>query len=68
MVPVVRSGSVAHAGAVPTITVGSKVMRGYLESLLEGELDQAGYPRPEEPEKADAADAAETQEAAKADQ
>ncbi|BAU46716.1 glutaredoxin [Sulfurifustis variabilis] len=54
--------------AVPTITVGSKVMRGYLESLLEGELDQAGYPRPEEPEKADAADAAETQEAAKADQ
>lgn len=30
--------------AVPTIMVGSKVMRGYLESLLEGELDQAGYP------------------------
>ncbi len=29
--------------AVPTIMVGSKVMRGYLESLLEGELDQAGY-------------------------
>lgn len=37
--------------AVPTITVGTKVMRGYLESLLEGELDQAGYPRPGEPEK-----------------
>lgn len=32
--------------AVPTITVGTKVMRGYLESLLEGELDQAGYVRP----------------------
>lgn len=31
--------------AVPTITVGGKVMRGYLESLLEGELDQAGYPK-----------------------
>lgn len=31
--------------AVPTILVGSKVMKGYLESLLEGELDQAGYPK-----------------------
>lgn len=30
---------------VPTITVGSKIMKGYLESLLEGELDQAGYPK-----------------------
>ena len=30
--------------AVPTITVGSKVMKGYLESLLEGELIEAGYP------------------------
>lgn len=48
--------------AVPTITVGTKVMRGYLESLLEGELDQAGYVRPEETETPD------TQEAAKADQ
>lgn len=39
--------------SVPTITVGPKVMQGYLESLLEGELDQAGYPKPqyEEPEK-----------------
>lgn len=35
--------------AVPTIMVGSKVMRGYLESLLEGELDQAGYARPGAP-------------------
>jgi glutaredoxin len=30
---------------VPTITVGSKVMRGYLQSLLAGELDAAGYPK-----------------------
>jgi glutaredoxin len=34
-----KSGSVS----VPTITVGEKVMKGYLESLLEGELDAAGY-------------------------
>lgn len=33
--------------AVPTITVGDKVMRGYLESLLEGELEQAGYAKAE---------------------
>jgi len=33
--------------AVPTITVGSKVMRGYVDSLLDGELDQAGYPKVE---------------------
>lgn len=32
--------------SVPTIMIGTKVMRGYLESLLEGELDQAGYPKP----------------------
>jgi glutaredoxin len=32
--------------SVPTITVGSKVMQGYVESLLAGELDQAGYPKP----------------------
>jgi hypothetical protein len=42
---------------VPTVLVGSKVMNGYMESLLEGELDQAGYPRigggkPGEPEAA----------------
>ncbi len=30
--------------SVPTIIVGTKVMNGYLESLLAGELDQAGYP------------------------
>jgi glutaredoxin len=33
--------------SVPTITVGSKVMQGYVESQLAGELDQAGYPKPE---------------------
>jgi glutaredoxin len=31
--------------SVPTITIGEKVMRGYMESLLEGELDNAGYPK-----------------------
>jgi glutaredoxin len=31
--------------AVPTIMIGTKIMKGYLESLLEGELDQAGYPK-----------------------
>ena len=36
-----KSGSLS----VPTIIVGSKVMKGYLESLLEGELDSAGYPK-----------------------
>jgi glutaredoxin len=30
---------------VPTIMVGSKVMKGYMESLLSGELDAAGYPK-----------------------
>jgi glutaredoxin len=30
---------------IPTITVGSKVMKGYMESLLEGELNAAGYPK-----------------------
>ncbi|MHB8535038.1 MAG: glutaredoxin domain-containing protein [Sulfuricaulis sp.] len=31
--------------SVPTITIGSKVMKGYVESVLEGELDDAGYPK-----------------------
>ncbi len=31
--------------SVPTITIGSKVMQGYIESLLAGELDDAGYPK-----------------------
>lgn len=37
---------------VPTILVGEKVMKGYLESLLEGELDAAGYAKLEAPEPA----------------
>jgi glutaredoxin len=35
----------AGALAVPTITVGDKIMKGYLRSLLEGELDDVGYPK-----------------------
>ncbi|HWR88542.1 MAG TPA: glutaredoxin family protein [Acidiferrobacterales bacterium] len=48
--------------SVPTITVGSKVMQGYVESLLAGELDQAGYPKPEaKPEAAETPEAAPAQ-------
>jgi glutaredoxin len=39
--------------SVPTITVGEKVMRGYMESLLEGELDAAGFPKAEPEAKAE---------------
>ena len=35
--------------SVPTLTVGSKVMDGYVQSLLAGELDQAGYPKEGKP-------------------
>jgi glutaredoxin len=42
---IAKTGSLS----VPTILVGEKVMKGYLESLLEGELDQAGYPKTESP-------------------
>lgn len=45
-----KSGSLT----VPTILVGTKLMKGYLESLLEGELDQAGYTKIE-PSGSDAA-------------
>ncbi len=38
--------------SVPAITIGDKVMKGYLESILEGELDDAGYPKIETPESA----------------
>ena len=31
--------------SAPTITIGEKVMKGYVESILEGELDSAGYPK-----------------------
>ena len=48
--------------SVPTITVGSKVMQGYVESLVAGELDLAGYPKPEAgPDSAEATEAAPTQ-------
>ena len=45
----VQQQLIAKSGglAVPTIIVGEKVMRGYLESLVEGELNAAGYPKPE---------------------
>ena len=35
--------------SAPTIVIGEKVMKGYVESLLEGELDEVGYPRTEAP-------------------
>jgi glutaredoxin len=48
--------------SVPTITVGAKVMQGFSESLLAGELDQAGYPKPEaSPESAEAPETAPAQ-------
>lgn len=37
---------------VPTITIGDKVMKGYMQSLLEGELDDVGYPKMPSPEAA----------------
>lgn len=42
----------AKAGdlSVPTITVGSRVMKGFLESILETELEQGGYPKAAESE------------------
>jgi glutaredoxin len=39
----------AGALTVPVLLVGEKVMKGYLESILEGELDQAGYPKTPDP-------------------
>lgn len=49
--------------AVPTITVGTKVMKGYLGSLLDGELDAAGYPKPQPAEgDGDAAEGQATQQ------
>ena len=48
--------------SVPTILIGSKVMLGYVESILSGELDQAGYPKPEtSPASAEAPEAAAAQ-------
>jgi glutaredoxin len=37
-----RSGALS----VPTIIVGEKVMKGYVDSLLDGELDAAGFEKP----------------------
>ncbi|MGE5242070.1 MAG: glutaredoxin domain-containing protein [Bacteroidota bacterium] len=36
--------------SAPTITIGTKVMKGYVESLLAGELDDVGYPKAPSPE------------------
>lgn len=36
--------------SAPTIMIGEKVMKGYVESILEGELDEVGYPKIEAPE------------------
>lgn len=47
--------------SVPTLTVGSKVMQGYVESLLSGELDQAGYPQVEETPEPEAPESAPAQ-------
>ena len=33
--------------SAPTIMIGDKVMKGYVESVLEGQLDDAGYPKVE---------------------
>lgn len=50
--------SKAGSLSVPTILVGNKVLNGYLESLLEGELKAAGYlgGEPAESESASAGD------------
>jgi len=55
----VQQQLIAKSGglAVPTISVGEKVMRGYLESLVEGELNAAGYPKAEAEPAAAAAEA-----------
>ena len=47
--------------SVPTLTVGGKVMQGYVESLLAGELDQAGYPKTEASPAVEAPEAAPAQ-------
>ena len=47
--------------SVPTITVGAKIMQGDVESLLTGELDQAGYPQAEETPESEAPEGAPAQ-------
>ena len=53
---------------VPTIMVGEKVMKGYMQSLLAGELDAAGYPKIETAQSTTAAEAAEPPESAEEQQ
>lgn len=48
--------------SVPTILIGSKVMRGYLESLLEDELKSAGYLQPVADENAEPQEQEQAQE------
>jgi glutaredoxin len=36
--------------SAPTIMIGEKVMKGYVESVLEGELNEVGYPKAGAPE------------------
>jgi glutaredoxin len=38
--------------SAPTLMIGEKVMKGYVESMLEGELDAVGYPKIDSPEPA----------------
>jgi glutaredoxin len=53
--------------SAPTIMVGEKVMNGYLESLLGGELDAAGYPKIWAPAAAVAVDEDESEDKDKQD-
>ena len=46
--------------SAPTIMIGEKVMKGYVESLLAGELDDAGYPKAASPATAAAEDKQDT--------
>ena len=47
---------------VPTIMVGEKIMKGYMQSLLAGELDAAGYPKIETVQGAASAESTESTE------
>lgn len=47
---------------VPTIMVGERIMKGYMESLLAGELDAAGYPRIETAQSSESPEQSESSE------
>ncbi|MDX1488156.1 MAG: glutaredoxin family protein [Acidiferrobacterales bacterium] len=47
---------------VPTIMVGERIMKGYMESLLAGELDAAGYPRIETAQSSESSEQSESTE------